>query len=132
MSKFKVGDKVRRINYGHPGKEVGEVGVVDFVHDGGVHLAGEDPSYSHQEANLVLLDVPAFPVRTKTVTEIVEGVYGRISIKQQGGDEPRLLIALANPGGHVEMTHHGWSLNELSEAITNLTAIRDALQEQDK
>ena len=138
MSKFKVGDRVRRI--GHTGIihncPIGHETVVD-------QLLGKDPygfwyiapdgdrQNSSNWGDWELVESPG-PVRTVTRKEIITGVYGRISVSQQGGDEPRLLIALADLGGNVNMVHQGWSLDELSDAISNLTAIRDALQEQDK
>lgn len=136
MSKFKVGDKVRCVRDYRGAFTIGK----QYEIGGRFHTSEDDrcgivmddggSANGHYESYFEL--VTNSPARIRTVTQIVEGVYGRLSIKQQGGDEPRLLIALANLGGHVEMVHHGWSLDELSEAITNLTAIRNALQEQGK
>lgn len=61
------------------------------------------------------------PVVTKTVTEIVPGIYGTLQVSNVYPDGVNIY---ANPGK--------WSANDISDAIATLTAIRDALQEQDK
>lgn len=130
MSKFKIGDEVRVVNPRE--SSVSDMGKVFVITTDEGEWEGEQSwsgarrttSYRHKESALEFNG----PVRTRTVTEIVNGVYGRISIAKQGGDEPRLLIALANLGGGTEGVHHGWSLDELKAAISTLTAIRDALE----
>lgn len=67
------------------------------------------------------------PVRTKTVTEIVSGTYGIVEVGKH--DESAGLAFV-----HMTATTRGFmrSAQELTDAIDILSAIRDALQEQDK
>lgn len=134
MSKFKIGDRVKDVtgHYKYYQLEESPIGTLK-AHNGYTWTVDWDTDIGPDcwaDDQLELAN-PS-PVRSKTIYEIVTGVYGRISVSQQGGDEPRLLIALADLGGNVNMVHQGWSLDELSEVITNLTAIRDAFREQDK
>jgi hypothetical protein len=135
MTNLKAGDRIRRI--GNPVEGVAPLGFetqVVEIREGRLWYNDIDGYKVHSEDTEGLWELieSSGPVRTVTRKEVVTGVYGRISVSQQGGDDPRLLIALADLGGNVNMVHQGWSLDELSEVITNLTAIRDALREQGK
>ncbi|PDS97555.1 hypothetical protein CO659_12910 [Rhizobium sp. S9] len=56
MGKFKVGDKVRRENYGHANFPVGSEGVIAAIDpDGSILLEGDKPGYAHQTYNLSLV-----------------------------------------------------------------------------
>lgn len=72
------------------------------------------------------------PVKTTSVTtirrEIIAGVYGRLHVSRQAGSEPRLLIGLASANCHgLASVLHGWSLDDLDEAIHTLNQCREAL-----
>jgi hypothetical protein len=69
------------------------------------------------------------PVRTVTRKEIASGTYGRLYVAKQGGTEPRLLINLADEAGVSRGVSHGWSVDELRNAIGVLTEIADALEQ---
>lgn len=58
------------------------------------------------------------PVRTRTVTEIVPGVYGHVHVE----DHP-------DAGIMVGIVTNNYSADELTAAIETLTQIRDALKE---
>lgn len=64
--------------------------------------------------------VPDGPVRTKVVKEIVGGDYGKVHVSTY--DDTRARIGIDSI----------MNSKELTDAITTLTAIRDALQEHDK
>lgn len=63
-------------------------------------------------------ETPLSPVRTKTVKEIVPGVYGTINIENVYGDGVNIY---ANPGK--------WSASDLRAAVLVLTQLAEALEE---
>lgn len=127
MSKFKIGDKVRitrntrgwnKDRIPSAGKEFTlshQTGVWDGEESWGV--TDPDCYYRYKESEMELV---VGPVRTKTVTEIVDGDYGKVHVSTY--DETRARIGIDSI----------MNAKELTDAIATLTAIRDALQEQDK
>lgn len=77
MSKFKVGDRVRRISGMHKGMSAGDESTVSEVY-GHKHVALDSFSGEHWEVCLELADTS--PIRTVTRREIVSGVYGIVSV----------------------------------------------------
>lgn len=69
---------------------------------------------------------PSGPVTTVTVKRIVPGVYGRVNVAavDDGG-----LVQIRMVGGHeYHGLHTWWTAAELTDAISTLTAIRDAME----
>lgn len=78
MSKFKVGDKVRRINSSLGSLTFGQVGRVRNTNSMGVQIVGECEDIWHLDENMEL--VSEGPVRTVTRREVVGGVYGDVGV----------------------------------------------------
>lgn len=87
-----------------------------FYHGGGIHDRD------------IVDEWQGGPVITETVKRIVPGVYGRLYIAKQGGDDPRVLVNLADQAGRYNGVAHGWSLEELRAAIATLADVADALE----
>ena len=134
MSKFNIGDRVRRINCEHDTLKVGDEGVISGVSDNGnVMIMGGDPRYSHMEENLELVErlkstpapsIPS-PIVTETVTRIEPGVYGRIEVMSgpvKGAENMvQVSMKMAGTNGH-------WSdASELRKSAATLTALADHL-----
>lgn len=90
MSKFKVGDRVRRVGSTMPWAPYGyECAVVGIGPSGSVVYIGRDGKESSCEpADLELVSpaVSPSPVRTKTVKEIVPGKYGVVEVRTSAPD----------------------------------------------
>lgn len=76
---------------------------------------------------------PASPVRTVTRTEVVPGVYGRFAV-DTCADDRMVLIGIERSHMDGDKVKHGtimqrMSADDLTAAITTLTAIRDALRD---
>lgn len=132
---FKVGDRVRDVSPHAMGLGTMAGTIVDKDEDGSWVIDWDATQFSrinwhdHQLMRLSSSPTPS-PIRTVTRTEIVPGVYGRLSVARQSGEEPRAMIALADSLGNVTMTHHGWSIDELRAAALVLTQLADALEEK--
>lgn len=122
MSKFKVGDRVRRVK--HTGWinncPVGFETVVDeLLGSRGFWYVGDD-GQRQNSSSLGDWEIVG-PVRTVSRKEIVSGKYGR-------------LVVGAPVDGRAEISfdpfsRHYLSADELTAAIETLTAIRDVLAE---
>lgn len=124
MSKFRIGDKVRVSNL-RPGMNPGKMDTLghEYIIKGHAgEFDGEDSwsvtdvncYYRYKDSELELLEGP---VRTRTVTEIVEGNYGKVEV---GGVDAR--------GGRRIFVSATFVKAELTDAISTLIAIRDALE----
>ncbi len=123
MSKFKVGDRVRRTNnkvshrhFTYPMK-VGDEAVVSKIEGGYIVLEGKGEFYTWHDDGFELVEGP---VRIVTRLEIVGGDYGKVHVSTY--DDTRARIGIDSI----------MNAKELTDAIATLAAIRDALQDQDK
>lgn len=128
MAKFKVGDRVRRVNFAHGVFKEGDECVVSHYNDclDRYELEGDKPGFRHDPDNLELI-APATtnPVRERTVTEIVPGIYGRVRITQEHGPSVGISFTMRDCNRITDAA----ALNaaELSALIDTLTPIRDHL-----
>lgn len=133
MSKFKVGDRVRRIVWAHGGMGKDDVGDVTAIHPGHGFLSikgfDPDPGIFHDPRYLELVK-PDGPVRDVTRKIIVLGTYGRISIKA-GLLAGEVMIGLVTRDGTKGPFGASINASEVRTIIETLTAILPAL-EQDK
>src|SRR5690606_24872348 len=113
MSKFKVGDKVRRKNHDHASLKVGQVGCVRNTDSTGVQIDGEDNDFWHQDGNLEL--VTEGPVRTVTRREIVPGTYDGVRVGDVDGGYVTIL----------GLTQAAWSADELRSAAMILSQLAE-------
>lgn len=116
MSKFKVGDRVRRITQDHAyGLKIGEVGKIDSFVSSNPHIEGEDVHLAHAPEFLELV-APTSPVRLETRKVIVPGVYGAIQIATVYDDGVNIY---SNPGkwSAADLRTAAAVLNELAEAL---------------
>ena len=119
MSKFKVGDRVRRINSDHAiGMRVGQIGIVDGFVSGNPHVEGEDKGLAHSPDNLELVASQG-PVVTETVKRIVPGVYGTVVVG--GRDNEFLPLA-------VSFNQRHFTAPELRAAAAVLLELAGALE----
>ena len=82
--------------------------------------------YRWKESELELVR-PQGPVRTRTVTEIVPGVYGRLEIDTF--NHLGVAVGFVNSDGVCRFAVR-LAADELTAAIETLTQIRDALKEK--
>lgn len=73
---------------------------------------------------------PAGPVRTRTVTEIVEGVYGPLELRKSHMERNVAVRFNYREGGSDSDGFKHLDYAELTAAIATLTAVRDALEAQ--
>jgi hypothetical protein len=122
MSKFKVGDRVRRVGNTCEWAPYGYECIVEHVYlDGCIEYIGEDDAGHASEPKDWELVQPAYPspVVTKTVTtkEIVPGKYGPVSIEH--ADRAHVC---------VEMVKGFSTASELREASRIFLELADALE----
>ena len=125
MSKFKVGDRVRRTsNFSQSLGEFfqgSEFKVAVFNDNGGII----DPlGYSHGPEYLEL--VTGLPVRTVTRTEIVPGHYGRVVVGPHLAGRSRIDVSMTNPPGDPESLDAA----ELRAAARVFISLAEALEEK--
>lgn len=123
MSKFKIGEKVRYLRDDKDTRSFHKGG--EYIVGGKYHTNGptcgvladdEGKENGHKDYYFELVTQETGPVRTRTVTEIVDGYYGVLKIVKYSDTTVHVLV------GSV------CNADELTEAIKNLTAIRDALE----
>lgn len=102
---------------GYPWDAVGDNGTPYFYTDYGVADDGE-------EFDLVSEWPERSPIRTRTVTEIVPGVYGRISIHKNTYNDGKVLIRLADGAGGVNLNNCGHYMSR-----SDLIAARDVFNQ---
>lgn len=126
MSKFKVGDRVRRVGgagtRGHGSKIGDEVVVVaprNWVPNAVWYKNSDGDSVWSDAKNWEL--APTSPVVVVTEKKIVQGKFGPVAVKGVFANAVMLDFA---PSDDLH-----WHANELTAAIETLTAIRDALVE---
>lgn len=121
MSKFKVGDMARNVSDRDRsltiGKEytvtgVDRAGKIEFLDDEGDHRTRLPEGFE---------PFPALPVRTRTVTEIVPGTYGRILINDPGD-------GLAFIRMHMDDNGHNYTAAELRAAARVFVSLAEALE----
>lgn len=127
MAKFKVGDRVRRVAHssvisncpiGHEAEVLELMGSYGFWYEGADGARQNTPAPDDWE-----LAASASPVRERTIKEIVDGTYGKISVS--GATRNRVGIKISrNSDLWTDFT-----ATELTAAIETLTTIRDALDE---
>lgn len=118
-AKFKVGDKVRvvRPRLDHKEKHKG----IEFTIENQEYDIGDEASWfgrgseSYVWAESELELVHTSPVRERTIKEVVTGLYGIVRV-DEGANAPVVISMMGTR-----------SVEELTEAINHLTAIRDAL-----
>lgn len=125
MSKFKVGDRVRRVGKPHTAGifPVGMEGVVTSSFSDNRYVLDGDDRYSHDPDFLELVEEKG-PVRTKTIKEIVPGIYGNILVATMAG-RPHIRMGLDDTGKI-------YSAEDLTHAIEIFTSIRDALRDNEQ
>lgn len=117
MSKFKVGDEVRRINYNHGSLKLGQVGRVRNTDSTGVQIVGECDDFWHQDENLEL--VSEGPVRTVTRREVFEGKYGIVRVDRH---RDQIVVTISPEDGHQPT---GDDLRSATMVLSQLAEWRD-------
>jgi hypothetical protein len=123
MSKFKIGDRVKDVTGHYKSYQLEESPIGTLKAYNGYTWTVEwdtdigPDCWSDEQLELV----SPSPVKARTVYEILPGIYGAIQVQKVYPDGINLY---ANPGR--------WSAEDITEAISTLTAIRDALQDQDQ
>lgn len=130
MAKFKIGDRVRRVGKPHTKGHwpVGKEGVIsDFAADGFAILQDDFPCM-HDPEYLELTETPQGPVRTKTVREIVDGIYNRVKVfNLHGVSDKRIGVRLTSNNDNANMV--SMDATELRAAALVLTQLAEALEE---
>lgn len=134
MSKFKVGDKVRRVYGGNPCAPIGFEAVL-------IHGSGGVLAYRNKEGDLgsfnpnywdLIEPAQSGPVRTVTTTrkEIVPGVYGRLKITPIVSRDQwkNVAIQFVMRGDIKEIAEAALSPSELRAAAETFTQLADALE----
>ena len=120
--KFKVGDRVRRINSDNDlvNMTIGSEWVVCSVrNDGWMHV--ENYKNMVLKENFELIKEQS-PIRQVTRREIIPGRYGRISV--QNHTSKTINVGTTSPVG--------WSVSELREVSKLLALLADVLEENQK
>lgn len=125
MSKFKVGDRVRRVsNFSASLGEYfnGTPFLVQAVNDRGAVV---DPTGGSHSAEFLEPDVD-LPVRTRTVTEIVPGEYGPVSVRRYERDaDDHVRVSLFNQ----DEMYRALDAAELRAAARVFVSLAEALEE---
>lgn len=117
--KFKVGDRVRCVR-GYPGGVmVGEHYEIKCYSMTGTYSVDAFPCAFWEEDRFVL---STSPVRERTIKEVVEWSNGKLHVMPH--EAGSVLIGLSHP---YDLQFTSFTAEELTDAITHLTAIRDAL-----
>lgn len=127
--KFKVGDKVQVVRSGiallpDRSRLIGhqfEIGSYEGMWDGH-HSWAMSPSNSYRWKESELELVNTSPVRERTIKEVVEWSNGKLHVAPH--EAGSVLIGLAHP---YDLQFTSFTADELTDTITHLTAIRDAL-----
>lgn len=80
----------------------------------------------------LVLDEPALPVRTRTITEIVTGQYGQVSVMRiMDNPDGHVAVALLKEGQHVTLDtgHYYMNATALRAAARVFVALAEALEE---
>lgn len=110
MSKFKVGDKVARVN-GVPFSNGDMVVTIEkleehkvWFHETGTYLSPHDVKL-----------VAESPIRTVTRKEIVPGVYGKVEVSLYPDGSPCILVSF--PKTATELREAAHTLTQIAEAL---------------
>jgi hypothetical protein len=121
MSKFKIGDRVRRVAGGSPALDVGTEHIVSAViGNSELMIEGRSQTWSQDYFELVSA---AGPVRERVVKEIVRGKYGRLNtleIAPNGVNSRSAAVALET---------RFYTQADLREIAGLISATADALDE---
>ena len=122
MTKFKVGDRVRRVSKSEFPSEFGSVGdeftVTGFYTPDSLQLSSDDRRHLNGAiCSAFELVTPAGPVREVTRKEIVPGTYGVVDTSEATADGVRIKFPAAR-----------CSATELREAATVFNQLADALE----
>jgi len=136
MSKFKVGDRVRRVKHSTSmirNCPIGYVTKVDeMLGSYGFWYISEDGS-KQNSPSLQDWELVEGPVRNVTRTEIVPGVYGRVKV---GGENYNgqhtgngVAVSFTLRGDSQTVTFAAMNAAELRDAANTFTVLADALDE---
>lgn len=136
-TKFNPGDTVKRVSWLAP--ELGEycAGKPFVIHAvTRTGLVCDPDGGMHSDEYLELVDTPPLPVRKVTRTEVVDGTYGQVFVRnipyRELSLKPYVAVALVSYGesGDVDTPLFQIHAAELRDAAAVFLSLAEALEEQ--
>lgn len=132
MTKFKIGDRVRRISSAHGGMTRGDVGEVTYISPAGgyIRIKGFDPDPEILHDPRYFEFVSQFgPVRTETIERkvIVPGIYGKVNVTGTYQFD-RVTLDFVTDNFHDCPPITGMTATELREAAATFIALAEAVE----
>ena len=103
---------------------------IDRCRDDGTCSTYDQPDERPSDIVAEWTDEPTGPVITETVTRkrIKPGVYGRLHVSGTLGDRECVIGLLSRDKGPLPLDRGNFSIIEIRDLVTDLTAIADALE----
>ena len=134
MSKFKIGDTVRRLKTpGNSSTPVGYVGTIRRIEidcDGETELYFDGGAWGYDNETSSaweIVSTPNGPVRTVTRKEIYPGVYGRVEVMCGPDSRTPNAVQVAIAGGNPVAPHFWLNAEELRAAAAIFIELASAL-----